>query len=247
MSAPSGVRHCTVDALRAAVSELAASPSAQGADGLIASLAVAEPSPQLATFLTETLELPALHEVRDSHGVPLRWRLVDRLLGLGFPHALTVSPEDLEYHRSRSGRGGFPLAAALTMAAAFISSLWSLSVLALVLAPPHPWSYLLDLATAGSCAIHGIAAFISALRASRGERAPALGSLGLMFFLLPAIAALGGRLAVVVGAPAMITASLCVVTAARRSRYFPVTSAARQREADHLHTSSTPVSDSVRR
>lgn len=205
-----------VDELRAAVRELATAPSAEQADVLVFALDRAPPSPELVAFITDTLELPALHEVRDSGGVPMRWRLVDRLLGLGFPHALHVTPDDLDYHRSRT-HGSRVVPAVLTVAAGFVSMLWSFLWGALAVGGGVPLVFAVTVAAFA----HGLLAFLSGMRAASGDDAPMLKPLGWAFFAGPLIAGFmtivdhhAGVATFLLGMPGMLTALLCALTAA---------------------------------
>lgn len=211
-----------MDELRAAVRDLATAPSAEGADVFVQRLAAAEPDGELADFISQTLELTALHQVSDSSGTPVRWRLIDRLLGLGFPHPLHVTPEDLDYHRYRAlSPGSVP--AALTMVVALLSMLWSFGLAALAgLSAPaaEGWTISIIGLALALCGGHGLAAFVSAKRITNGEPAPLLEPLKwslLLGFAVVAGAQLidnqGAAIASVLGAPAMLTALLCAVTA----------------------------------
>lgn len=215
-----------MDELRAAVRELAAVPGEAAADAVVAGIGGAAPSPELAALITETLELSALHEVRDSRGVTLRWRLVDRLLALGFPHALQVTPEDLDYHRIH-GQGGASVPNALTGVMSVVSMLWALgagALLALIGATthgPNKWQLALGVGAMFAALLHGLVAFVSSIRVARGGDAPAFRTLGWMMIAGPIIAACaellepsGGLVVLILGAPAMLTALLCAVTAA---------------------------------
>jgi hypothetical protein len=64
---------------------------------------------QVAEVLHELLEGGRLEGLAESLGRPCRAAAVEALLGLGFPYALEVRPEDLAYLRSQQRRGGgFP-------------------------------------------------------------------------------------------------------------------------------------------
>lgn len=204
-----------MDALRSAVRELISSPSASGADAVNEQLRLTPASDELARFICETLEATALHEVRDSAGVSLRWRLIDRLLGLGFPHALHVAPDDLDYHRNRHGRGG-STAATLTSVVAVLSMLWSFL---LGVAFNREWQIAAPLFT---LSVFSLFAFVSAVRVSRGEPSALIGKLGACAGLYPVggvvVASVFDQTTAFIGlflaAPALVTALLCLVTAA---------------------------------
>lgn len=212
-----------MDELRAAVRDLATRPSAENADVFVAELAEVPASAELTTFITETLELSALHQVSDSSGKTVRWHLIDRLLALGFPHALYVSPEDLDYHRDRVGNAG-AVPAALTTVVSLLTMFWSFGFALLAgIATLSSFDRSLTVGAIGMslAGAHALLAFTSAIRVTRGEAAPRMSWLGWAFFLGPAVAAIaeltsqhGGAVALMLGAPAMITALLCALTAA---------------------------------
>ncbi|MBL8953311.1 MAG: hypothetical protein JNK82_21205 [Myxococcaceae bacterium] len=217
-----------LDELRAAVRELAGTPSPEGADDLVAQLASLPPSPEAADFITHTLEVSALHEVRDSRGVAVRWRLIDRLLALGFPHALLVSPEDLDYHRSRPMGS---IASGLTVAAAALTGLWCLLWGALALSTGYGWWKRVVIGVIAGAVLHAGAAFVSGLKAATGRPAPLLKWLGWAFFIGPLATFVAqatdhhlGVPVFVLGLPSMVTALLCALTAARAG---PMASASR--------------------
>jgi len=208
-----------VDELRAAVRELADAPSAEQADSFVDRLARTPPSHEVAQFITQTLELAALHEVRDSRGVPLRWRLIDRLLGLGFPHALHVTPEDLDYHRLRSS-GQTP--AALTVGIAFLTTLWCFLWGAIAIGAGSGWWKRAVVGVIAAAIAHAVLAFLQALKASKGRAAPLLGPLGWAIFAGPLITFIVHQAdhhvsfaTFILGLPSMLTALLCAITAAR--------------------------------
>jgi hypothetical protein len=219
-----------VDELRAAVSDLTTRPSAERADALVTRLHREPASPEVAAFICEALELSALHEVRDSMGMTLRWRLVDRLLALGFPHALNLSPEDLAYHRSYSAR--LPrAAAAMTTLLAAGSMLWSSGWLLLgastLALNPFNFSLWVALAALLAAVVHGALAVGASFAVATGRPAPRLKLLAYLFFLGPGVAGLSelldpggnaGAAALIIGAPAMLTAAACAVTGALASR-----------------------------
>ncbi len=215
-----------MDELRAAVRELAEAPSAEQADALVERLARTPPSNDVALFITQTLELAALHEVRDSRGVPVRWRLIDRLLALGFPHALHVTPEDLDYHRLRSTTS---VPAALTVATSFLTALWCFLWGALALGLDAGREKHAVLAVIVSAIAHAIAALLQSFKASRGAQAPWLKRLGWAGLFGPLVVFLATNvdehLAVpvfVLGLPSMITALLCAITASRAPDLAPL-------------------------
>lgn len=212
-----------MDELRALVRDLATRPSAENVDVFVAELAAVPASAELTAFITETLELSALHQVSDSTGKTVRWHLVDRLLGLGFPHALHVSPDDLDYHRDRIGNAG-AIPAALTTVVSLLTMFWSFgfALLAGVAAlSSHEVSLKIGAVGMGLAGVHAVLAFVNSIRVTRGEPAPLMSWLGWAFLFGPAMAAIaelaerrGGTVALVLGAPAMLTALLCAVTAA---------------------------------
>lgn len=53
-----------------------------------------------AQFLLERLDDEAFHDLYDTDGVSCRAVAVEALLGLGFPWALHLEPDDLEYLRT---------------------------------------------------------------------------------------------------------------------------------------------------
>lgn len=208
-----------MEELRAAVRELADAPSAEQADLFVDRLARTAPSGEVALFITQTLELAALHEVRDSRGVTLRWRLVDRLLGLGFPHALHVTPEDLDYHRKGSASSTL---AALTAAFAFLTSLWCFLWGAMAVGAGSGWGWRSVVAVIAAALAHAVLALLQAVRASKGLRAPLLTPLGwaglagpLLAFIVHQLDEYASFPVLVLGLPSMLTALFCALTAAR--------------------------------
>jgi hypothetical protein len=201
-----------VDALRNLVRELAHSPGPERADRLVGSLATTRPSPELARFISDTLEHKALHEIRDSAGVSLRWRLVDRLLSLGFPHALLVAPLDLEYHSTNGGVRTTWLSALVLVSSLSIACNLPIAGL-MFFAGPGLGLHVLGMLPL----VHSIAALVTGLRIKdRKTGETALRVLGLAVFATP-IAMLGGNsldgAMICLGLPSTLTAVLCAVVA----------------------------------
>lgn len=71
-----------------------------------------------AQFLLEKLDDEAFHDLYDDDGVSCRAVAVDAVLSLGFPYALHLEPDDLEYLRtvkpSRLPAGGWRAMAVVT-------------------------------------------------------------------------------------------------------------------------------------
>ncbi len=236
-----------MDELRALVRDLATRPSAENADVFVAELAAVPASAELTAFITETLELSALHQVSDSSGKTVRWHLIDRLLALGFPHALHVSPDDLDYHRDRIGNAG-AIPAALTTVASLLTMFWSFGFALLAgfaAFSSYEPSLKVGAVGMGLAGIHAVLAFVNSIRVGRGEPAPLMPWLGWAFMLGPVVAAIaelterrGGTVAIVLGAPAMLTALLCALTAAMvGTRAKPAPTQAR---VDALEAQATP-------
>lgn len=82
-----------------------------------------------AELIDRLLDESAFADLRDSNGISCRARAVELLLALGFPHALTVSPEDLAVFRAEEKRRGFSfrrlLARLLVSVPAAVSLAWS--------------------------------------------------------------------------------------------------------------------------
>lgn len=218
----SALRFRSVDELRAAVRDLADAPSAESADAFVRQLTDAANGPELGTFITETLELTALHQVTDSSGATVRWRLVDRLLSLGFPHALLVSPDDLDYHRERS-RSSERVPAVLTAIAAVLSTAWSFSfaLMAVAVSSRNGWEVRLATLLLFLASAHNVTALVAGVKASRGQHSPALAPLGWSVFGVLGVAGLaqlidrnGAFITLFLAAPTLVTSLLCALTAA---------------------------------
>ena len=71
-----------------------------------------------AQFLLEKLDDEAFHDLYDEGGVSCRAVAVEAVLGLGFPYALHLEPDDLEYLRTvkptRLAPGGWGAMAVVT-------------------------------------------------------------------------------------------------------------------------------------
>jgi hypothetical protein len=206
--------------LRHRVKDLARDGRETCVDEVRCALLEARHAPPLAALIHELLEQHHLQHVRDSHGRTLRFILVDALLDLGFPHALEVRPEDLEYFRVEQPLvrsdvmvGGF------TWVAGFVSLLWAVVSMKLLFGHIPPWGHL-PLLIAG---LHAAAAVISATRvvAGRRDRLDGLKLLGGLGLLGPATVAWaehafhGGLGAAALAGPFTLTALLCAVTSAR--------------------------------
>jgi hypothetical protein len=78
-----------------------------------------EPDRAMADYLLGELEAGSLGALVDSRGHSCRARAVEAVLGLGYPYALEVSPEDLEHLRrdSASGAALTPTSVAAMLAA----------------------------------------------------------------------------------------------------------------------------------
>jgi hypothetical protein len=210
--------------LNTLVEKLESEPISARVNGLVAELKRAPASPELQTFICETLEKPALHELVDSKGVALRWHLVERLLQLGFPHALSVSPEDLDYHRRR-GRKGRLVWSRATVVSGVVSSLSAIGWSSL-LASAGPEA-LIELAPVAILLFislgHGLAAVVSGITQIRSGRARALRFLGRMLFIGPTAAVvcgfIGGRFGLLMAGVVALPATLTALFASLASRH----------------------------
>jgi hypothetical protein len=93
------------------------------------------PAPDLdretwAQFLLEKLDDEAFHDLYDGDGASCRAVAVEAVLALGFPFALHLEPDDLEYLRtvspSRSGSAGWRAMAVVT---GVLAALFALALL----------------------------------------------------------------------------------------------------------------------
>lgn len=219
-----------MEELRFAIRELASLPSPKVADRLVAQLGAAPASAELTELICRTLELTNLHELRDSRGVTVRWRLVDRLLALGFPHALQVTPEDLDYHRHVKPSGDQLALRTLTACMGLISVLWS-SLLSLLLVMGASGTGLKGLGAGAALLVslgHGVLAMVTAIGGHHSQPRKLLRPLGWSFFFPLAVAAVSsvttdhlGFFSLVVGAPMMLTAVLCGLLAAMEPDFEP--------------------------
>jgi hypothetical protein len=75
--------------------------SAQRVNELLSALPRCDDKQAAAQFLSEKLDENAFGSLQDPKGRSCRSEAVAALLALGYPHALLVSPEDLEHFRSR--------------------------------------------------------------------------------------------------------------------------------------------------
>jgi hypothetical protein len=222
----------TLASIRQRVAELATTGSAQTVDEVWRSLVEARNQPGLPALIHELLEQGHLERVRDSHGNTLRFVLIDTLLELGFPHALEVRPEDLEFHRFvtdatwRPGAHSAELTIAAGVGAFAWTALWSLGLVSMLSFDPRRAWVLVPLAIA---LVHAVVAIVYAAKArvstpdKRNRLAGPLSKLGWMGFIgLGTIAlaqlVIGGSAGVVttvVALPSMITAALSAFTAWR--------------------------------
>jgi hypothetical protein len=219
-------------AIRRNVYELSNQPRAEGVDEVWKALLAARSDPRLAGLIHELLDEGHIDRLRDSHGNTLRFVLVDTLLELGFPHALEVSPKDLELYRNEGGTTSRPgvLAAGFTVAAGVGSfawaGIWMLLTTAMVIMKHGLLWALFPLAVA---AAHGIAAVVygsRAVDAGRDRPGASLAALGWMGFIGPAMIGIAQTvvgheawlLATFMAVPAMLTAALCGLTSWRLRR-----------------------------
>lgn len=232
--------------VRTLLKELANAPSVERAEDFFAGLQSA-PADQQAALISDALEHTHLHDVRDRRGVTYRHRLIDALLGLGFPHALHVTPEDLAYHRGRRPVGSLP--GVVTVVSATLTLVWLTGWLLLAWAGASTFGDSASMAIFAGLALcfgHAIAAILS-VRASRDETRPTslkvlggmvvCGPLGIGLSAL-AIGPPGATLAAAVGLPSIFTALMCLWTASSLS-------AARPRPTGGFETSS-PLPTSAR-
>lgn len=90
------------------------------------------PGPETCALLRELSELAMLRHARDTHGRPCRLVVITTWLELGYPWALEVAPEDLEYVRSNAP-GNVASWLTLTVVLAITAALQNLGVVALAL------------------------------------------------------------------------------------------------------------------
>lgn len=213
----------SLHSLKQRVGDLARDCTEESVDEVRTALLDARREPRLADLIHELLEQHHVQYVRDSRGRTLRFILVDTLLALGFPRALEVTPEDLEYHRTEdptAGRATVP--GGFTVASGVLSLLWSALWSVGLLGHVPAWvTFALLLST-----LHALAAMVFATRAVGGndEVRGGLKALAWSGLLLPVCLALARyavtpRDAVVAGAllamPFAATSVLCGVTASR--------------------------------
>jgi hypothetical protein len=174
-------------------------------DALIAMRAPGDEADE-ARVVVGALEASSLDGLRDEAGRDAKAEAVETLLSLGFPHALTVSPADLEYFRDEKPHtlGGVMLkirrSRQLTLAIAFTGQvLTGGAVTALTKEDMSrlPLSIVLALATVGG------AAWINSRPPDKGQ---ALAMAGLVLGLLgsAAVAALAGPIGLGLGLVASV-------------------------------------------
>jgi hypothetical protein len=197
---------------------------------LLVELATGAPTVETRDLLRGLLDSRELDAFSDTDGVSCRTAVVTAQLALGFPYALEVTPEDLASARQDRDTGisiGLKVSAALSMVwnAAFTM------LLALVASKEREVSLLLAAAAPFVIgAVHGGVALATAISAKPSDplarrKATALRFrvLGMLGFLGPGLSLLvgvlgAGPLALIgmgLAAPAMVTAILCAVQAAR--------------------------------
>lgn len=123
------------------------------------------PGPETCALLRELSELPVLRHARDAQGRPCRAAVIAAWLELGYPWALEVAPEDLEYVRSHAP-GNAASWLTLTVVLTVTAALQNLGVVALVLKGAFTWQLLVALLLAVPPALVGLHA-VALVRASR--------------------------------------------------------------------------------
>jgi MFS family permease len=196
------------------------------ASELEAALAQLVPSAQSGTLLHRLLDDGSLDTCFDLDGMPCRVALVSALVGLGYPWALEVSPEDLQLLRRETGRRRFRglksrLATALSaLASAGWGLLWLMN-----LGRGASWLHV----PFAVGLVHGLAALVVAALASptrspaeRGRVALGYGVLGWAVLCGPLFSAIAGIalapgwtnafwLGMAFASPSMLTAGCCLV------------------------------------
>ncbi len=98
------------------------------------------PGPETCALLRELSELPVLRHARDAQGRPCRAAVITAWLELGYPWALEVAPEDLEYVRSNAP-GNAASWLTLTVVLAVTAALQNFGVVALALKGVFTWQF----------------------------------------------------------------------------------------------------------
>lgn len=81
-----------------------------------------------AALIIEKLDDEAFHDLFDTEGVSCRAVAVEALLALGFPHALNLWPDDLEYYRAvRPATSGSPTLRAMAVVTGVLAALFALA------------------------------------------------------------------------------------------------------------------------
>lgn len=187
------------------------------ADALPEALASLPPNEPTRAMLRRLLARDDLNDKRDSSGIPCRAALISAQLAQGYPYALEVTPDDLEWLRAVTSERehAVDMTRAWTMGLALTSIGWN-ALWTTMAVPVRP---LFAIAV-----LHAIAAFVVALRARASlplrKRRRALTA----YRILGAMGALGPIASVVVAhqqgdavfllgliwaAPAMATAFAC--------------------------------------
>jgi hypothetical protein len=81
-----------------------------------------------AQLIIEKLDDEAFHDLYDAEGLSCRAAAVDAVLALGFPWALHVWPDDLEYLRAmKPSRSGSPTLRAMAVVTGVLAALFALA------------------------------------------------------------------------------------------------------------------------
>jgi hypothetical protein len=81
-----------------------------------------------AQQIIEKLDDEAFHELYDAEGISCRAVAVEALLALGFPHALNLWPDDLEYYRAlKPSNTGSPTLRAMAVVTGVLAALFALA------------------------------------------------------------------------------------------------------------------------
>jgi hypothetical protein len=81
-----------------------------------------------AQQIIEKLDDEAFHELYDAEGGSCRAVAVEALLALGFPHALNLWPDDLEYYRAlKPSSSGSPTLRAMAVVTGVLAALFALA------------------------------------------------------------------------------------------------------------------------
>lgn len=143
-------------------------------------------------FLHELADLPVLGRVRDQNGWPCRAAVLSTWLELGYPYALELTPEDLQYVRDHApgrGTGWLNVTSALAITSAVVNV--PATLLMLVFLAAQPLTELRFMLPTGLMALHAIA-MLGTLEPKRPQATNAswlqgLGAVGLLALLVAAL------------------------------------------------------------